>query len=60
MSDEVKSFCSSILLKPECRNRSIYKINVIKKLLDKQKLSNKEIYILWTVTCFECWLQQFD
>lgn len=60
MSDEVKSFCRSILLKPECRNRSIYKINVIKKLLDKQKLSNKEIYILWTVTCFECWLQQFD
>ncbi|GAA0741589.1 asparagine synthase (glutamine-hydrolyzing) [Clostridium oceanicum] len=53
----IKDFCKEIL---ENIDSDIYKMDFIKKLLKKENNTENEIKILWSITCFEIWIKQFD
>lgn len=58
----VKEFCEDVLLSHECLNRGIYRRSMIEELIKHEDVNITRLggNLLWQLTCFEYWLQQFD
>jgi len=59
--DSVKALCFQVLTSEKCKTRGIYNNQFIWDLLMQEpKISHIGGNLLWQLTCFELWLQQFD
>ncbi len=59
---KVHSFCRDVLLSGSCRNRGVFQTKLLETLVDQKKANITRLggNLLWQLTCYEYWMQQFD
>lgn len=59
---KVHSFCRDVLLSGSCRNRGVFQTKLLETLVDQKKANITRLggNLMWQLTCYEYWMQQFD
>ena len=59
---KVHTFCRDVLLSESCRNRGVFQTEMLEALVNQKKANITQLggNLLWQLTCYEYWMQQFD
>ncbi|MCT4660368.1 MAG: asparagine synthase (glutamine-hydrolyzing) [Tissierellales bacterium] len=59
-SKEIFEFMKEILMDEKSNYYKLYNKTYILELLSRKTITTREKYILWKITCLECWIRQFS